>query len=454
MMGDLRRLSDPKLKGRGLGSAGLDQAADFIAERFEALGLEPAGDPGHGYQQVSEKVWEKAWEKAWENGEENAGEKVAERVRDQGQQTGSGAPERPVTLRNIVGRLPGRDPALAAQPLIIGAHYDHLGTGWPDVRADNAGKIHQGADDNASGVAVMLELARALADGSPPARPILFVAFSGEEAGRLGSRHFVERLDGSGTRAFAMLNLDSVGRLEGGSLYALGASSGEQWGHILRGAGYVTGVAVKPVSEPLDASDQTSFIAAGIPAVQLFSGAHADYHRPTDTAGKIDAAGLVQVAAVAQEAIDYLTGPEARLTPSGAAKAAAGTGSGSAASSSGGSVAGPVSGSVARGISGATSGSGFDAPARTAPRRAALGTVPDFAFEGDGVRLTGVMPASPAAGAGLREGDILVAVNGQGIADLRGYAEVLRGLAPGEAVTIQYRRDGASYRVETQAVER
>jgi hypothetical protein len=436
----------------------------LIAERFEALGLEPAGDPGHGYQQIVEGVWDEAWKNAGEKAEdkvgenagdkvrENAGEngekKVAERARDQGRQSGSGAPERPVTLRNIVGRLPGRDPALAKQPLIIGAHYDHLGTGWPDVRVDNAGKIHHGADDNASGVAVMLELARALADGASPARPVLFVAFSGEEAGRLGSRHFVERLAGTGTQPFAMLNLDTVGRLEGGPLYALGASSGEQWGHILRGAGYVSGVEVKPVAEPLDASDQTSFIAAGIPAVQLFSGAHPDYHRPTDTADKIDAAGLVQVAAVAQEAIDYLTGPEARLTPSGAATTAAGNGAGS--------IDGSVEGSVAGANAGTTSGSGSEsgAPARAAPRRAALGTVPDFAFEGEGVRLTGVMPESPAAGAGLRAGDILVAVNGQGIVDLRGYAEVLRELAPGDAVAIDYQRDGASYQVETQAVER
>lgn len=398
MMGDLRRLSDPSLRGRGLGSEGLDQAAEFIAERFEAIGLEPAGDSGQGFVQV--------WEAR------------------------SGEPERLMTLRNIVGRLPGRDPALAERPLIIGAHYDHLGMGWPDVRADNAGKVHQGADDNASGVAVMLELARALAQGSAPARPVLFVAFSGEEAGRLGSRYFIDQLDDTGAQAFAMLNLDTVGRLEGGALFALGASSGEQWGHILRGAGYVTGVEVRPVVEPLDSSDQTSFIAAGIPAVQLFSGAHPDYHRPTDTADKIDAAGLVQVASVAGEAIGYLTGSDARLTPSGAAVAAIGTG------------AGPVS------------GSGADGPERAAPRQAALGTVPDFAFAGEGVRLTDVMPDSPAAGSGLREGDIVVAVNGQGIADLRGYAEVLRGLTPGDAVAIQYQRDGAAQQVETRAVAR
>jgi hypothetical protein len=246
---------------------------------------------------------------------------------------------------------------------------------------------------------------------------VLFVAFTGEEAGRLGSRHFVEALGQGGSKVIGMLNLDTVGRLGEGPLYALGAASGAEWGHILRGAGYVAGVEVKAVNEPLDASDQTSFIAAGIPAVQLFSGAHADYHRPTDTPDKLDGAGLVRVAAVAREAIDYLAGRDARLTPAGGAAA-------------------------------------DSARSAAAPRRAALGTVPDFAFDGGGVRLSDVMPDSPAAGAGLRGGDVLMAVNGRGIADLRAYAEALRALAPGDRVEIQYLRDGEARLVETRAVER
>ena len=390
MMDDVRQLADPALKGRGLGSAGLDAAGSYIAAQFEAAGLSPAGD-GEG-----------GWYQSW-------------RVR-------SGSPERDVRLRNVVGLLPGRDPALADRPLVIGAHYDHLGLGWPDVREGNAGKVHPGADDNGSGVAVLLELARTLSAGAPPERPILFVAFTGEEAGRLGSRHFVEQASAAGTRIFGMLNLDTVGRLGDGPLYALGAGSAGQWVHILRGAGYVTGVGVEVVDEPLDSSDQTSFIAAGIPAVQLFSGAHADYHRPTDTLDKVDADGLVRVASVAGEAIDYLAGRDARLTPAaGGAAAESAAESGTRASS---------------------------------PRRAALGTVPDFAFDGEGVRLSGVMPESPAAGAGLREGDVVLAVNGRSVAGLRAYAEALRALAPGDRVEIQYLRDGETRRVETQAVER
>lgn len=385
MMEDVRRLADPALAGRGLGSDGLEQAADRIAQGFASAGLEPAGDAPGDYSQ------------RW--------------------QARTGEPTREMPLRNIAARLPGADSALAGQPLVIGAHYDHLGTGWPDVREGNAGKIHPGADDNASGVAVLLELARALAAGPPPARPILFVAFTGEEAGRLGSRHFVASLAEDGADLFAMLNLDTVGRLGDGPLYALGAGSAAQWGHILRGAGSVSGIEVEAVDEPLDASDQASFIAAGIPAVQLFSGAHRDFHRPTDTADQIDADGLARVAAVAAEAIDYLAGAEARLTP-------------------------------------VTTASTDTDAARAAPRRAALGTVPDFAFEGDGVRLSGVMPESPAQGAGLRQGDVVVALNGRSVADLRAYAEVLRGLAPGDQVDIRFLRDGDTRRVQAQVVER
>jgi aminopeptidase N len=386
MMDVVRRLADPALEGRGLGSPGLDTAAEFIAAQFNEIGLEPAGDPGKGYFQ------------SW--------------------QTRAGDPARPMALRNVVGVIRGRDPALAKRSVVVGAHYDHLGRGWPDVRKGNAGKIHPGADDNASGVAILLELARVLADGPPPDRSIVFVAFTGEEAERMGSRHYVQHAGAyPAAEAIGMLNLDTVGRLGDGPLYALGIGSAREWVHILRGAGYVTGVQVQAVEDPLDASDQTSFIDAGIPAVQLFSGAHADYHRPSDTSDKIDAQGMVRVAAVAREAIAYLAGPDARLT---------GTGSGAPAT---------------------------EAQEKSA-RRAALGTVPDFAYSGEGVRLSGVNPGSPAEQAGLRGGDVLIAVNAQAVNTLREYAEVLRGLAPGDAVEIQYVRGGKRHTTGTNVVER
>ncbi|MCK5376694.1 MAG: M20/M25/M40 family metallo-hydrolase, partial [Acidobacteria bacterium] len=217
MMADVLRLADPKLEGRGLGGPGLETAAEYIAEQFREIGLEPAGDPGEGYYQV------------W--------------------QARTGDPRRVMTLRNVVGVIPGGDADQSGKSVVVGAHYDHLGRGWPDVREANAGKVHPGADDNASGVAVLLELARVLADGPAPDRSIVFVAFTGEEAERLGSRYFVEAAGaGSDGKTIGMINLDTVGRLGEGPLVALGIGSAREWPHILRGAGHVTGVRVEPVT--------------------------------------------------------------------------------------------------------------------------------------------------------------------------------------------------------------
>jgi len=159
MMDTARFLSDDKLRGRGLGSAGLDRAAEFIAAKFEQAGLKPAGDALGSYFQT------------WI------------------EQTGD--PERKVTLKNVVGVIPGKNPNLNAQSVVVGAHYDHLGLGWPDVRKENRGKVHPGADDNASGVAVLIELASVLGKSLNPERSVVFVAFTGEEAGRKGSKHYV-----------------------------------------------------------------------------------------------------------------------------------------------------------------------------------------------------------------------------------------------------------------------
>ena len=211
-------------------------------------------------------------------------------------------------------RLPDSDPlCLALQGGIREApdfilQGDHLGRGEYGAPAAAAGRIHPGADDNASGVAVLLEMARVLA-GRPQPRSIVFIAFTGEEAGRLGSKHYLQ----NATRyppehLLAMVNLDSVGRLGERPLLMLGAGTAEEWVHILRGAGYVTGVQVKPVDDDIGSSDQTSFIEAGVPAVQLFAGAHPDFHRPGDTVDRIDAGGLLKTAQVLKEITTYLAG--------------------------------------------------------------------------------------------------------------------------------------------------
>jgi Zn-dependent M28 family amino/carboxypeptidase len=163
-------------------------------------------------------------------------------------------------LRNIIGVLPGTDPRYAGEAVRVTAHYDHLGRSGPGVRMSEVGRVHPGADDNASGVAVMLELARVAAGTGLP-RTVVFVAFSGEESGLQGSRHFVAHavpVPVSGIRS--VLNLDTVGRLRDGGLSALATDSASEWQHVFRGIGFSTGIAVRNIAGAGQSSDQHSFI--------------------------------------------------------------------------------------------------------------------------------------------------------------------------------------------------
>src|SRR6266481_4763639 len=234
--------------------------------------------------------------------------------------------------KNVIGVLPGTNPAMASQALIISAHYDHLGFGWPDARAGAKGQLHPGADDNASGVAVMLEMARLMA-GARPERSIIFAAFAGEEAGLLGARHYVRAAQARGA-PFALsghiadLNLDTVGRLADGKVTIFGTGSARELPFIFMGAGAVTGVPAQAVAQGIDASDHTAFVEAGVPAVQVFASQAGDYHRPSDTPDKIDETGLGKVAAILKEAVDYLAARTEPLNFSGNAPAAQSRGAG------------------------------------------------------------------------------------------------------------------------------
>ncbi|MCI0652655.1 MAG: M20/M25/M40 family metallo-hydrolase, partial [Planctomycetes bacterium] len=310
------------------------------------------------------------------------------------------------------------------------AHYDHLGRGWPEARAGAAGEIHNGADDNASGIAVLIEVAAALAAKPRFPRSIVFAAFDGEEWERRGSRRFVrsagERDGGAPARAAAtgvegaivMVNLDCVGRLGGRPLTILGAASATEWTHIARGIQHTTGVASQCIEADPGGSDQVSFQEIGVPAIQLFSGMHEDYHRPTDDAAKVDAEGLVKVAIFLREAVEYLAAREEPLTPPGG------------------------------------TGAARTAEAPKAPRRVSLGTVPDFAYGGPGVRAAEIVAGSPADSAGMRAGDILLAIDGKEIADLKALAEELRARAAGERVRLRVLRAGDEIALEATLVAR
>jgi len=371
-------LADPALEGRGLGSDGLEKATSLVEARLASAGLEAAGDDG----------FRQSWR--WTGGE----------------------PEHEIELVNLVARVPGRDPKFADEPVLIIAHLDHLGRGWPDVREGNENEIHPGADDNASGVAVLLELARAMGAEPPRPRPVVFAVVTGEEAGLLGSRHLLASM-APDTKPFACVNLDTVGRLADGKLYVLNADTAREWRFIFMGVGYTTGAPVAVVSEPLDASDQVACIETGVPAIQLFTGPTPDYHRPSDTVDTIDSAGMVVVTEAAHEVVGYLAERTDELTVTIAAAA----------------------------------NEGAAPPPRTA-RRASLGTMPDFAFEGPGVRVQQVMPGSAAEGSGIVAGDVIVAIDGATVTDLRSFSDLLKARVPGDAVEVTILRGDEEQIVE------
>ena len=318
--------------------------------------------------------------------------------------------------RNVAALLPGTDPN-GGQTLVIGAHYDHLGFGGAGSLSPNAaGEVHNGADDNASGTAVLLEAARHLATGPPLAQVVLFVAFTGEERGLWGSAHYVESplapLDGT----VAMLNLDMVGRVTDDLVTVFGTGTAEEWTDIL-------GRANDRITAPLDlrfnsdgfgASDHSSFYAKGIPVLHFFSNTHPEYHRVEDDWELVNAGGMARVTelvtAVAREVVP--AAGLASLTPVEGAGNPHG-------------VQGPADGSTVR--------TGF---------RVRLGTIPDYSRESGGMAITGVRDGSPAAKAGMKGGDIIVKFGPHDIEDVYGYMYALSEFEPGDEVEIVVLRDG------------
>ena len=357
-------LADPKREGRGLGSAGLAASAEYIARQMELAGLEPGGDDGTWFQSF---------------------------------EVPAGPDGQPVTARNVVGILPGA--RLPQESFVIGAHYDHLGMGWPEAYAGNENQVHPGADDNASGVAVMLELAANLVSQGAPTRSLVVVAFSAEEAGLYGSRHYVANPALPRDGIFGMLNFDSVGRLGDGKVRVHGTGTCYEWPHIFRGVGFETGIQSQAVPEMIEGSDHAAFIEAGIPAVHLFTGGHEDYHRPGDVAAKIDGRGMVRIATLSKSAVQYMldrTDP-LRIT-----------------------IAGQESETPPTTPSGS--------------RRVSFGSMPDFQFEGPGVRFENITEDSPADQAGFQAGDILIELDGQDVDDLRAFSNLLKTFQPGQTV--------------------
>jgi hypothetical protein len=374
---DVQTLSSESFEGRGIGRPGLERALDYLEKRFQQVGLRPFGV--NGYRQ-------------------------------------SFAGPDGAMLVNLIGVL---GDSTSDQHVIVGAHYDHLGLGEPGDA--NHGTLHPGADDNASGVAVLLECARRLAEETELAHPAVIIAFSGEEKGLLGSSYYVEHPVMPLNGCAGMINLDTVGRLFDGPLTVFGANTARELAHVLRGVNYGFGFELELPEKDVGGSDQTSFVRKGVPAVQVFTGPHADYHRPGDTADKIDFEGLERVAGFTTELAIYLAERDEPMdfVPPGADKAAA---------------AAP--------------------PSRGGGRRVSFGSIPDFNYTGEGVLVSGVIPGSPAEKAGLKEGDLLVEFADVSIEDLRSFSDILKGLTPGEEVAVVFVRDGERHTATVKVVER
>src|SRR5918999_777466 len=266
LIDDIRFLSDDRLQGRMTGSPGADSAAAYLARRFSQVGLQPAAG---------------GWFQTFTDGRDAPAAR---------QTPGSAR-----IGRNVIGILPGRDPELRNQTIILGAHYDHLGLGgFGSLDPDSTGIVHNGADDNASGAAALIQVGARLA-ASPPARTVVFIAFSGEELGLLGSAYYVKQPIYPLASTLAMVNLDMVGWLRNGRLIVYGARSAKEFPALLDSLNWYAGFDLKAQGDGYGPSDQSSFYAAKRPVLHLFTDLHEDYHRNTDDWQKINLDGLKRV---------------------------------------------------------------------------------------------------------------------------------------------------------------
>jgi Tol biopolymer transport system component len=309
---------------------------------------------------------------------------------------------------NVVGVLRAGAPDRLPGAVVVGAHYDHLGMGGHGSLAPDAHEPHLGADDNASGTAALLEVARILAaQRESLRRDVYLVAFSGEEEGTLGSTAFT-RQPPDGLRladVVAMLNMDMVGRLRGNQLAVLGGETAEEWRQLVPPACARALVGCTLGGDGYGPSDHSPFYAAGVPVLHFFTGAHEDYHRPSDTSDKINAIGGARVAMLVADVAREASARPARLTYKAA-----------------------------------------PAPAPAGDVRsygASLGTVPDYAGDGrPGVLIGGVRPEGAAERAGIRRGDLLVELAGTPIRDIYDFMYVLQRSKPGDTVRAVVDRGG------------
>ena len=307
---------------------------------------------------------------------------------------------------NVMALLEGNDPLLKDEVFVIGAHYDHLGIGGRGSRApDKYGEIHNGADDNASGTAGMLELAEYFSANRDKLRhSILFQAYAAEESGLLGSKHYVENPLIPLEKTYAMLNLDMIGRDTDTSVVMNGFANAEMWDELVDEANEEVGMKIKKSKTGGGSSDHASFNRKGIPNLFFFTGVHEDYHKPTDDWDKVNYEGELRILTLVRNLAWGLDGVDEKPMY---VKAEA-----------------PAHG----GVSGRTS------------LRVVLGVMPDYAYSEEGLKIESVRAGGSAEKAGIKDGDVIIKMDGKGIMSIEDYMSVLQELKPGDEVKISVKR--------------
>ena len=374
MQEDVRILANDSLEGRGTGTAGEQMAAEYIASRFENLGLQPMGVDGY-FQPFTFKP------KTDPHSEVEFSEQATDST---------------VTGTNIIGFIDNQAP----YTVVIGAHYDHLGYGGQGslYRGDTP-EIHNGADDNASGVAVMLNLAQRLKEANT-GNNYLFMAFSGEEMGLLGSNYFVKNATIDASAINYMFNMDMVGRLKADSTLAVyGIGTSPYFKQVVHATN--KNFKIKEHESGVGPSDHTSFYLSDIPVLHFFTGQHEDYHKPSDDSELLNYDGMKMIA-------DYIMDIVTDLDDNG-----------------------KLSFRATKNESEST------------PRfKVTLGVVPDYLYSGKGMRIDGVSEDRPAQKAGLMKGDVVIQLGTFEITDMMSYMKALSNFEAGTTTTVKVERDG------------
>jgi hypothetical protein len=370
---DVTFLSDDKLEGRQTGTKGEQAAADYIAKRFKTLGMEPKGTEGF-LQKFSFKP------------KTNPHQAVNYTVKD-GDST--------ITGINVVGFINNK----AENTIVIGAHFDHLGYGAEGSLHRGERAIHNGADDNASGVSVLLNLASKL-KSTNQSNNYLFIAFSGEEMGLLGSNYFVKNPTFEIKKANYMINMDMVGRLKADStlaVYGVGTSP------ILKQTLKAHNNKFKLIEKEsgVGPSDHTSFYNADIPVLHFFTGQHEDYHKPSDDAVKLNMEGMQTIS-------NYIFDVVTDLDNNGKLPFRK------------------------------TKNESEDVPRF----KVGLGVIPDYLFDGKGMRIDGISEDKPAQKAGLQKGDIVVKLGDSAVVDMMSYMRALASFETGQKTKVVVERNG------------